>query len=107
MKVNILGTEYEIIVVDEEDNERFQEVDAWCDTSVKKIIIGNRKRTEYDKEDVSQFRNKVLRHEMIHAFIYESGLDVESVWALNETLVDFFAIQIPKMAKLFEEANIL
>ena len=35
---------------------------------------------------------KVIRHELVHAFLFESGLSVNS-WADNEEIVDWIAIQ--------------
>jgi hypothetical protein len=50
-----------------------------------------------------------LRHEIIHAFLHESGLSGSSVtdvpWAVNEEMVDWFAIQFPKMIKVFEQLD--
>ena len=51
--------------------------------------------------------NKVKRHEIIHAFLFESGLAENSAWAQNEEMVDFFAIQFPKLLKAFETAGAL
>ena len=56
------------------------------------------------------YQHKVIRHEIVHAFLYESGLDVNSLsggaWAKNEEMVDWMAIQIPKILKAFQEAGI-
>lgn len=105
MKINVLGTEYEIKEVDSSFNEKFKTMDAWCDTSIKKIYICKLESDKDSKEDLEYVKQKILRHELIHAFIYESGLDTESSWALNEVIVDFFAIQIPKMMRTFDKAN--
>ena len=51
--------------------------------------------------------NKVKRHEIIHAFLFESGLAENSYWAQNEEMVDFFAIQAPKLFKAFKAADAL
>jgi len=51
--------------------------------------------------------DRIFRHELVHAFFYESGLDTESDFARDEILVDFLAMQIPKLAKLFEKLNLL
>ena len=53
-----------------------------------------------------------LRHEITHAFLNESGLQNDtsvpgSGWATNEEMVDWIAIQFPKMKKAFEEADCL
>lgn len=70
-----------------------------------------------NKDDIDQMRNlqdyekKILRHEIIHAFLYESGLDINShdidQWARDEEMVDWMAIQFPKMYKIFAELDIL
>ena len=74
-------------------------------------------RTFPNYEDESEERCKeeekgILRHELIHAFLSESGLSYSSLnyssgWAKNEEMVDFFAIQFPKIAKVFKELKII
>ena len=48
----------------------------------------------------------VLRHELIHAFLFESGLDQNSnlceSWAINEEMVDWMAIQMPKIMNIYD-----
>ena len=61
-----------------------------------------------ESEDVKQTQIKAtLRHEIIHAFLHESGLSGSSAtdvpWAMNEEMVDWFAIQFPKIIKVFTE----
>ena len=48
-----------------------------------------------------------MRHELIHAFLFESGLAENSNWARNEEMVDWIARQFPKMAKTFQEVKVL
>lgn len=48
---------------------------------------------------------KNKRHEIIHAFLFESGLAENSEWAQNEEMVDFFAIQFPKLMEAFKNAD--
>jgi hypothetical protein len=52
-----------------------------------------------------------MRHEILHAFLYESGLRENSnkvyAWAENEEMVDWIAIQFPKIEKIYKELNIL
>lgn len=105
-KINVLGTEYKIIFHNsKEDNEIFKRYDGWCDSSVKEIHI--LAEWEGDKANRDYVNSKILRHEILHAFMYEAGQDVESYWGLNEELIDFLAIQFPKINKIFEEAKIL
>lgn len=46
---------------------------------------------------------KTILHELIHAFLYESGLHNNSDWAINEECIDWFAIQFDKILKVREE----
>lgn len=53
-----------------------------------------------------------MAHEILHAFFNESGLiDNANVfnksWPKNEEMVDWFAIQSPKIFKVYEELGIL
>ena len=47
------------------------------------------------------------RHEIIHAFLCESGLAENSTWAQEEEMVDWFAKQAPKLIKAWKEAGAL
>lgn len=105
MKVNILGTEYNLIESNETQDENLKGKDGYCDTSTKECVVDEMAETGIGmKKNMPMYKNAVKRHELIHAFLYESGLDEES-WASNEEMVDWFAIQFPKMLKVFEEAN--
>lgn len=106
-KINILGQEYEVKIQNEEENPKFKKADGVCEFYSKEIIVCDVQEDEETFNNMQEYRNKVLRHEIIHAFIHESGLDVMSDWARNEEMVDFFAYQIPKIAKLFKELEII
>lgn len=107
--VNILGTEYEI-VIDAPDEMLPENADGAMDQSIKRIAIA--KFAEADRnsiKDLDSYRKKVLRHEIIHAFFYESGIwnnsGTAEAWGMDETITDWFAIQAPKIYKAFEEAG--
>lgn len=108
MKVNILGAEYEIIKQKKEDNPKLKDADGLCEIYAHKIIL-----EDYDHNDPHVFDNieaydkQVLRHEITHAFFAESGLRNSSNYAENEELVDWIAIQFPKILKAFEEVGAL
>lgn len=107
--VNILGVPYKILIIEEEDYRYDREADGWCDSSTKELLIFNYKQSFESKRDLIQYQRKVIRHEIIHAFLYESGMDVNSLscsaWAKNEEMVDWMAIQVPKILKAFKEAD--
>lgn len=109
--VHILGCEYKILIIADEDYRIDKEVDGWCDTSTKEILICNFKQHFDSKRDLIGYQKKVIRHEIVHAFLYESGLDGNTTgcgaWAKNEELVDWIAIQMPKLVAAFKEAGVL
>ena len=105
MKVNVLGTEYNLIESNEANDERLKGKDGYCDTSTKECVVDEMQGTEPDmKKNLPEYKKAVKRHELIHAFLYESGLDSCS-WAGNEEMVDWIAIQFPKMLKVFNEVG--
>lgn len=113
-KVNILGTEYTIYTnVNEYDDIRIKEFYGVCDYSTKEIFISKdtQEADEQSMKNLKDFENKVIRHEIIHAFLYESGLRENSnrqiAWAENEEMVDWIAIQFPKILKVYKELDIL
>ena len=109
-KITILGAEYTITDCEESEEQRLTGCDGFCDETTKEIFVETYDKSKDDlnaKRKLSIQTNKVNRHEIIHAFLFESGLAENSTWAQNEEMVDFFAIQIPKMYKAFKKANAL
>ena len=116
--VNILGTEYTIETrkISEDKILKDNNYGGYCCDDETLIVIADTNEKEYF-EDYSEkekifFRKKVLRHEIVHAFFNESGLQSSSniydkAWARNEEMVDWIAIQFPKMLKIFQELDIL
>ena len=106
---HILGVPYKILVVGDDDYRYEKEADGWCDTTTKEILVFNYKQSLDSKRDLIEYQHKVIRHEIVHAFLYESGLDVNSLrveaWAKNEEMVDWMAIQVPKILKAFREVG--
>lgn len=107
-KVNILGEEWTINYKEKDNNPQFKEssCDGYCDFSIKSINVENFKREVGTLEDLELYKRQVLRHELIHAVLHESGLATCSEWAVNEEMVDFFAKQMPKLIKIFKELEI-
>ena len=109
-KVNILGTEY-TIMLDVPEKDMVEGADGSMDHSTKTIKIMKMEQHENSVKDLEDYKRKVLRHEIIHAFFYESGLWNSSggsdAWGCDETITDWLAIQTPKMFKAFKEAGCL
>ena len=114
MTVNILGTEYKISYKTKEQDEKLNGVDGYCDYTTKTIVCVKRTKKDKDVMDLDDFKfvyNRILRHEILHAFLYESGLWCNSYgisrWAENEEMTDWFAIQSPKIYEVYKKLNIL
>lgn len=109
-KVNILGTAY-IIKYNVPEEQMPEDSDGIMDYSIKTIKIVEFAQDKDTVADLHIYRNQVVGHEIVHAFLYESGLWNNSnefeCWALNEEMVDWLAIQFPKIIDAFREADCL
>lgn len=117
-KVNILGTEYKIEIhkVSEDSFMEKKGLAGYCEEENKLIVVADMSEEKYfagmDEKAQETYRKKALRHEIMHAFLNESGLSdssnrFDSAWAKNEEMVDWFAIQSPKIFKVFVKLGIL
>lgn len=106
--VNILGTKYEIIM-DAPEELMPDNADGAMDQSLRRILVAKLEANINSIQDMNSYRKKVLRHEIIHAFFYESGLWNNSgstdAWGQDETICDWIAIQSPKIFQAFKEAK--
>lgn len=116
--VNILGTEYSIEIHKIEEDETLKK-NSWagyCCESIPLIVLA-----DYDDNvhfgftsdaERDNYTNECLRHEIVHAFLNESGLKDSTQrndipWAKNEEMVDWIAIQFPKILKVFQECMVV
>lgn len=117
-KVNILGTEYSIHkkTYEEEPCLKENHWGGYCHPLEKEIVLLDLDKTEAWNKESQTARDisikETLRHEIIHAFLNESGLQDNAgqpsgAWSKNEEMVDWFAIQSPKIFKVYEELGIL
>ena len=110
--VSILGTKYKVhtgvpVSNDKDLENRF----GYCSYNEHRIVVADLNTISgwtNESESVKLIQtNATLRHEIIHAFLFESGLNGSSTsvesWACNEEMVDWFAMQMPKMIKVFEQ----
>ncbi len=109
MTVNVLGTPYTIHKRSCEDDPALNDCAGYCDKTTKEIAV-RIKEDDSDLRDFDVYQRKVIRHEIIHAFLFESGLHEiwkHDQWGQDETYVDWIAVQFPKLLKAFEEAGCL
>lgn len=98
--VNILGTDYSVILANEQEEPRLCNMDGFCDDSAKEIYVddmGKAAKSPDSKKDLKAYRNKVMRHELTHAMLS----------AMNEEIVDWIAIQGPKLMEVWSTAKCL
>ncbi|MEY8428833.1 hypothetical protein AALA00_14220 [Lachnospiraceae bacterium 46-15] len=115
-KINVLGTEYAIILKNDEEvckdmGVAVGECGGYCNGFSREIVISNLNKCVDGEEAKKAFQKVNMRHEITHAFLNESGLGYNAngteCWAKNEEMVDWFAIQSPKIYKVFAELDIL
>ena len=95
--VDVLGTAYTIEHRKAIDDPKLINAGGYCDHSIALIVI-DAESHEDDPDvihDMDVWKRKALRHELVHAFLFESGLHD---YSNDETLVDWIAAQMPKLA---------
>lgn len=118
MTVNILGTEYRISVVKYDDDRYMKDnsFSGYCSNVLKEIVVADASTLPGCKDETKEWcrivQRQTLRHEIVHAFLNESGLEASSLqysggWAKNEEMVDWIANQGPKIYAAWQEADAL
>ena len=99
--ISILGQEYEVNTACDELNKTAK--DGLCYEYDKRIEVRPSEfmLNDADSKELKEKRyEEVVRHESVHAFFSESGLDN---YSMDETLVNWLAMQIPKINKAVDE----
>lgn len=109
--IDVLGQDIQILFRKECDEPKLKGMVGYFDSSKHLIVVKVMQPDDLSLGDLDRYQMEVLRHEIIHAFLYESGLDgcsgsVEN-WATNEEMVDWLAIQSPKIFKVFKEQGLV
>lgn len=89
------------------EDKQLEDCDGYTDETTKKIVIS---KCDDNRSLGNKERNikRVIRHEIIHAYMFESGLGNDFEHQENgqeELMVDWMARQFPKMLVTFTEAN--
>lgn len=114
-KVNILGTTYKVYLnVPSTKDERLDGLFGYTSFHDKRIVVADIRTVpgweSSDEVTAQDVFASTVRHEIIHAYLCESGLMGSSnsvnCWAMNEEMVDWFAIQMPKLIKTFRELGV-
>lgn len=109
MTVDILGTHYAICFRTEDEDKTLRDCDGYTDWTKRRIVI--EREVKGNLGDMDVYIRKVLRHEIVHAFLSECGLNECSgetdCWARNETMVDWFARMGERIYRAWEAAGAL
>ena len=68
--IDVLGTEYKIFERSKADDSELASCDGYCDKTTHEIVI-TIKDDDCNLGDFEVYRKKLLRHEIIHAFLFE------------------------------------
>ncbi len=112
--VSIMGVCYEIKIVDEFP-EHLKEIgeyaDGLCNRHERTIYVKRKNDVDLTEKGRRRSQKCTLRHEIIHAYLEESGLSANSntvtTWAQNEEMVEWMSIQMPKIYRTFSEVGCL
>ena len=111
MTVKILGTKYTIKELSVKDDPNLESCDGYCDKTTHTIVVlKSAIGGPGSIGDFEEYKKKVKRHEIIHAFLFESGLHENfrhDEWGHDETTVDWFANQFPKMLEVFKKVGFI
>lgn len=102
--VNILGSSWTVRSETTDKESRLEAQNGFTDWTVKLICI--QKEINGNLDDFYVYIKEVIRHEVIHAFMYESGLGdsfEHNSAGQEELMVDWFAYQIDKINDAVKE----
>ena len=108
-KVTILGQDYALLQGTEKQYPVLKDANGYVDLYAKKIIIDETFGTPdsgFKSKKPELAINHLYRHEIIHAFFSESGISYNLTNEEEESLVDWIALQFPKMKKIFDELGV-
>lgn len=109
--VNILGQKYQLILDTPENNPKLKDVNGYMEPYSKKIVIDaaiieSHKKDPLAAEDLEAKVRQIYRHEIMHCFFTESGISYKFSVEEEDFLVEWIAVQFPKMKKVFEELGV-
>lgn len=110
-EVNILGSKWKIIEKQMSEDKNLENCDGYCDWTIKQIVICRMEDELGNLANMSEYIKKVTRHEIVHAFLIESGLNECSgetdAWAKCEAVVDWIARQGCKIYRAWESVGVV
>ena len=108
--INVLGTDIRVLFRKEADDPKLKNMVGYFEGSKALIVVKILEPDENSLGDLDKYQMEALRHEIIHAFMFESGLGAN--WehkpiGHEETTIDWIAAQFPKLLEVFEKVGAL
>lgn len=116
MKLNVLGTIYTVEKKKYNESPTFKTSRClgFCDSNSLRIIYcdlsSHPNWVEESTNGIARAEKAILRHEIVHAFLDECGLNgcansYDGPWPLNEEMIDWFATLGPKIYDAWVKAK--
>lgn len=112
-RVNILGVNYTVRYVGPENKIITRKgAVGYTNPRLRVILVLDTRQSDAYTYLVDHLASatETMRHEVIHAFLDQSGLGGNSMptdaWACNEEMVDWFAIQWPKIQLVIDNLSV-
>ena len=106
---NILGETWTIAIVPTSTDKRLNDCDGFCDKTSRRILVDDFSMCDnYDMDNRQAHVCQNIRHEIIHAFMFECGLGDD--WrhpemGHDETTVDWLAFHIHTISTICGNAE--
>ncbi len=97
-KLIIFGEEWTVLLSDVDQHPILGEVSGYTDWTVKQIIIKDARKyqSKMDMDDQRAFMKSTLRHEIVHAALFESGLPDDRSYS-HETIASWLEFKIERL----------
>ena len=106
--VRILGEPWHVMMCTSEVEPRLKEMSGFCDQTSHFIGIVDPKEKNGNIDNEVVLVKQIIRHEIIHAFMYASGLGdswEHKEYGHDETIVDWIALQFRKIEEVVNEVE--
>lgn len=102
--VRILGAIWVVRSATETEEPRLEGVNGFTDWTTRTICL--EKNTQGNLGNMETCMNKVIRHEVVHAFMFESGLGdsfEHKYFGHEETIVDWIAYHMENIVSVIKD----
>lgn len=102
MKINILGHEYTVLHLTEENipedlKAKMEDANGLCENFSNELIIYHHDPAPKNYRRLDLLEKKVGTHELIHGYFYKSGIHQLMTTEAQEAVVDMLAINLEKI----------